>query len=128
MGSNTFLSVLTSPVCGLVLTGEPFNPRPKRQTIRWCQASILVWPAGWVLALMTLLAAPTPCSRTGFHISNISLWVPAVSTQVVVGAVTPAHEVPAAAVADGVKPGSTMIKSPGAAASIALWIDAVAGT
>ena len=29
--------------------------------------------AGWVLALMMLEAAPTPCSRTGFHMSNISL-------------------------------------------------------
>ena len=48
-------------------------------------------PAGWVSALMTLEAAPTPCSRTGFHMINSSLWVP----------------------------GSTMIRSPGAAASIA---------
>jgi len=27
-----------------------------------------------VLALITLATAPTPCSRTGFHISKISWW------------------------------------------------------
>src|SRR5438270_13715811 len=72
---------------------------------------------------MMLEAAPTPCSRTGFHIINNSLWAASVSTQAEVGAVTPAHEVPPAAGADGGKPGPTMIKSPGAAASIALWTE-----
>ena len=31
-------------------------------------------PAGKALALMTDEMAPTPCSRTGFHISSISVW------------------------------------------------------
>src|ERR1700688_3641312 len=43
---------------------------------------------------MTLEAAPTPCSRTGFHMSTSSLYAP----------------------------GLTIIKSPGCAASIAAWI------
>src|SRR5229473_1160406 len=108
------------------VVGEPLSDRPNRQTTFSRQMSSL--PAGWVFALMMLEAAPTPCRRTGFHIINNSLWAASVSTQVAVGAVTPAHEVPAAEVALGVKPGSTMIKSPGAAASIALWIEPVAGT
>jgi len=29
---------------------------------------------GWVFRVRMLEAAPTPCSRTGFHISNSSLW------------------------------------------------------
>ena len=50
--------------------GEPLTPSPNRQTTRVRQSSSL--PAGWVFALMTLEAAPTPCNRTGFHISSIS--------------------------------------------------------
>src|SRR6266481_5775681 len=41
------------------VVGEPLRPRPNRQTTRWRQAVSLVPPAGWVLALMTLEAAPT---------------------------------------------------------------------
>src|SRR5207247_11284929 len=75
-----------------------------------------------------LVAPPTPCSRTGFHMINISVWLTVVSTHVVLGAVAVAHEVPAGAVAAGVNAGSTMIISPGAAASIAAWIDCDAVT
>ncbi len=50
--------------------GVPLSARPNRQLTCARQGSSL--PAGWVLALMTLEAAPTPCSRTGFHISSIS--------------------------------------------------------
>src|SRR5438034_1340048 len=75
-----------------------------------------------------LVAPPTPCSRTGFHMINISLWLAVVSTHVVLGAVAVAHEVPAGAVAAGVNAGSTMIMSPGVAASIAAWIDCDAVT
>src|SRR5436853_2534404 len=55
------------------VVGEPLRPSPNRHVTRWRQSSSL--PAGWVFALMTLEAAPTPCSRTGFHISSISWWV-----------------------------------------------------
>src|ERR1700682_2060022 len=54
--------------------GEPSTPNPNRQTTRRRQSFNLVAPEGWVLALMTLEAAPTPCSRTGFHISTNSWW------------------------------------------------------
>src|SRR5215472_12805366 len=40
--------------------GEPSRPRPNRQLTFARQVSSL--PAGWVFALMTLEAAPTPCS------------------------------------------------------------------
>src|ERR1700686_694620 len=56
-----------------------------------------------------LLAAPTPCSRTGFHMIKISLWLAA--PVVAHGPAVVAMQV-----------GSTMIKSPGNAASIALWM------
>src|SRR6266852_3779729 len=119
VGSNWLTTALVA--FDVRLIGEPLRPRPNRQLTCSRQTSIL--PAGWVFALMMLEAAPTPCRRTGFHMINSSLCAASVSTQVAVGAVTPAHEVPAAEVALGVKPGSTMIKSPGAAASIALWIE-----
>src|SRR5438105_1776601 len=53
--------------------GDPSKPSPNRQTTCLRQSSTL--RAGWVFALMTLEAAPTPCSRTGFHISSISWWI-----------------------------------------------------
>src|ERR1700758_105092 len=52
------------------VVGEPLRPSPNKQLTLARQSSSL--PAGWVLALMTLEAAPTPCSRIGFHISNNS--------------------------------------------------------
>src|SRR5438105_11097364 len=55
------------------LIGVPLSARPKRQTTCRRHGSSLAIPAGWVPALMMLEAAPTPCSRTGFHISNSSL-------------------------------------------------------
>src|SRR6266550_4980538 len=70
--------------------GKPSSPIPNRQTTRLRQ-SFRRAPEGCVLASMMLEAAPTPCSRTGFHISNISWYLP----------------------------GGTMIRSPGLAASIA---------
>src|ERR1700739_3574552 len=66
-------------------------------------------------------AAPTPCSRTGFHIITISLCLalllvtPAV---VVDGHGTTLSVVPLLVV----QVGSTMIKSPGSAPSMALWM------
>src|SRR5882672_1503708 len=54
---------------------SPSGPSPNRQTTRWRQAFSSV-PAGCVLASMMLEAAPTPCNRTGFHISNNSWYVP----------------------------------------------------
>src|SRR3984893_17142641 len=52
------------------VAGEPLRPRPKRQLTRWRHTPSL--PAGWGFALMTLEAAPTPCSRTGFHLNTKS--------------------------------------------------------
>ncbi len=49
----------------------PFNAKPKRQLTCRRQTSIL--PEGCVFALTFTEAAPTPCSRTGFHIRSISL-------------------------------------------------------
>src|SRR6476660_7632132 len=60
-----------APQVGTQLLGEPSIPRPTRQSIR--ARHVFILPAGCVLALMMLVAAPTPCSRTGFHICNISL-------------------------------------------------------
>src|SRR6516225_8888674 len=99
--------------------GAPFSARPKRQLT--CRRQGSNFPAGWVLALMTLEAAPTPCSRTGFHMMTSS-WCVAVELVV------------ATAVVHATGPtgfeqvGSIMIRSPGAAASIALWILAEAAT
>src|SRR6202035_2110016 len=92
--------------------------RPNRQFTSRRHPSIL--PAGWVLALMMLETAPTPCSRTGFHISNSSLWAP------IVLAVTPAVEQATPLVVAVLQVGSTISRSPGVAASIAAWIDAEA--
>src|SRR6266576_5598078 len=52
--------------------GEPLVPSPNRQST--CVRHNSTLPAGCVFALMMLEAAPTPCSRTGFHISSISWW------------------------------------------------------
>src|ERR1700719_1803556 len=92
--------------------------RPNRQFTSRRHPSIL--PAGWVLALRTLDTAPTPCSRTGFHISNSSLWA-AISF-----AVTPAVEQATPLVVAVLQVGSTISRSPGAALSIAAWIEAEA--
>src|SRR6267154_1715186 len=54
------------------VVGEPSSPNPNRQTTCLRQAFIFRSPAGWVFALIRLEAAPTPCNRTGFHISKIS--------------------------------------------------------
>src|SRR5262252_10778418 len=99
---------------------RPWSVRPNRQLMRWRQESIL--PAGWVLALMMLEAAPTPCNRTGFHITSSSVCVALVLL------FTPAveHATPGVAAVEQV--GSMMIRSPGAAASIALWIEPEART
>src|SRR6267143_961364 len=106
--------------------GVPLVARPNRQST--CARHPSSLPAGGVFALMMLEAAPTPCSRTGFHISNSSWWAEGDATHVAVGAITPAHVVTAAAVALGTNVGSTMIRSPGAALSIALWIESEART
>src|SRR4029077_12471740 len=96
--------------------GEPLIPNPNRQLICRRQTSSL--PAGWVFALMMLEAAPTPCSRTGFHMINNSLWAAAECTLVAEGIV---HVVATPAVV--LQVGSIMIKSPGSAALIAAWIE-----
>src|ERR1700682_333128 len=83
---------------------------PNRQST--CARQGVNLPAGWVFALMMLEEAPTPCRRTGFHISSNSLWADG-----------DAGLPPAAATV-----GSTMMRSPGAAASIAGWIEAAATT
>src|SRR6267378_2682608 len=114
------------PQAGLHPLGVPLVASPNRQSTCTRHGSSL--PAGWVFALRMLEAAPTPCSRTGFHISNSSLWAVGDATHVVVGVVTPAQVVPAGAVALGANVGSMMIKSPGAALSIALWIESKART
>src|SRR5260370_267364 len=49
----------------------PFNASPKRQPTCLRHGSIL--PDGWVFALTVTDVAPTPCSRTGFHMTSISL-------------------------------------------------------
>ena len=121
-----FLAVATKPnqpaaQALLHVVGEPLRSRPNRQSIRWRQVSSL--PAGWAFALMRLEAAPTPCSRTGFHITNISWWAAWVWTAVLLVHAT--GLVGAAAVA---QVGSTMIRSPGLAASIAAWIEPEAAT
>src|SRR6267378_2482537 len=69
---------------------------------------------------MMVDAAPEPCSRTGFHISSSSLWVAA---EWVAPAVV--HAVGPVVVA---QVGSTIIRSPGEAASMALWIEPDAET
>src|SRR5437870_13012209 len=70
---------------------------------------------------MMLEAAPTPCRRTGFHISRSSLCDEA---EWRAPAVVHAVATPAA----GVEVGSIMIRSPGDAASIAAWTEAVGAT
>src|ERR1700704_599789 len=72
---------------------------------------------------MMLEAAPTPCSRTGFHMITISTWLELV--WVVVAVVHATGVVGAVGVA---QVGSIMSKSPGLAASIALWMLAEART
>src|SRR5258708_1734329 len=84
---------------------------------------------------MMLEAAPTPCSRTGFHINSNSWWAAllggietgelgGLGVPQEVGEVTPA----VVTVQVGGPVGSTMIRSPGLAASIALWMLPVAAT
>src|SRR6266404_4820743 len=72
---------------------------------------------------MMLEAAPTPCSRSGFHMIRISTWLELV--WVVVAVVHATGVVGAVGVA---QVGSIMSKSPGLAASIALWMLAEART
>src|SRR6266481_3895810 len=59
------------PQPGLYPSGTPVGASPNRQTARKRQ-SLSRAPEGCVFASMMLEAAPTPCSRTGFHISNNS--------------------------------------------------------
>src|SRR5579871_3018297 len=70
---------------------------------------------------MMLEAAPTPCRRTGFHMMTISLCAAAVLLT------TPAA-VQAAGPAAVLHVGSMIIKSPGAAASMAAWMESEAAT
>src|SRR6267143_2211315 len=105
------------------VVGEPSSPSPNRQSTFLRHALTLSSPAGWVFALRTLEAAPTPCSRTGFHISSISWWAAWVWTVVLL--VHAPGLVGAAAVA---QVGSMMIRTPGLAASIAAWIESDAAT
>src|SRR6266576_3105857 len=72
---------------------------------------------------MMLEAAPTPCSRSGFHMIRISTWLELV--WVVVAVVHATGVLGAVGVA---QVGSIMSKSPGLAASIALWMLAEART
>src|SRR5579864_2712607 len=101
---------------------------PNRQLTSRRQVSSL--PAGCVFALMTLEAAPTPCSRTGFHISNSSLCAALVVTAPV--GIPECGFGPVVMQATGPEApeqvGSMMIRSPGCAASIALWMEALAAT
>src|SRR5579862_9099647 len=76
---------------------------------------------------MTLEAAPTPCRRTGFHISTIS-WCAACAAACVGVVASSAALLHATCVAALVQVGSMMIKSPGLAASIAAWIEPDAAT
>src|SRR5258708_7072090 len=78
------------PFAGIEPISPPDKDKPKRQLIFRREGSRMT-RAGCVFALIVTEAAPTPCSRIGFHISNISVYVP----------------------------GETRIKSPGVAASIA---------
>src|SRR5215472_1218021 len=73
---------------------------------------------------MMLEAAPTPCSRTGFHMIKSSLWLLEVLLAPAVVQATADVTPPV----DVVQVGSTMMRSPGAAASMAAWIDADAAT
>src|SRR6266436_8961927 len=59
------------PQAGLYPSGTPEGASPNRQTTRRRQ-SLRRAPEGCVFASMMLEAAPTPCNRTGFHISNNS--------------------------------------------------------
>src|SRR5207245_9113136 len=70
---------------------------------------------------MMLEAAPTPCRRTGFHISSSSACAEA---EWMAPGVVQAVAAPAAVV----QVGSIMIMSPGLARSIAAWTDAVGPT
>src|SRR3981189_1211770 len=109
------------PQAGLHPLGVPLVASPNRQSTCTRHGSSL--PAGWVFALMMLEAAPTPCSRSGFHMIRISTWLELVWG--VVAVVTPKGVVGAVGVA---QVGSIMSKSPGWAASIALWMLAEART
>src|SRR6267142_2500434 len=62
------------PQPGSYPAGTPVGANPNRQTARRRQSFRM--PAGCVFASMMLEAAPTPCSRTGFHINNNSWWLP----------------------------------------------------
>src|SRR5258705_4056007 len=90
--------------------GVPSMDKPNRQLT--CRRHGSSLPAGCAFALMMLAAAPTPCRRTGFHISSSSWWLAATAGAVEVAGVV----------------GSTIIRSPGWAASMALWMLAVAAT
>src|SRR5450631_2593436 len=106
---------------GSHVAGEPFRSSPNRQLTFARHVSIL--PAGCGLASMMLEAAPTPCSRTGFHISNISWWADCEW-----GIATLGGAVHATGPVVVVQVGSTMIRSPGWAESIAAWIEPEAAT
>src|SRR5262249_43594597 len=95
------------------LVGAPSTPRPIKQSRRVRQSPSL--PAGCVLALMMLEAAPTPCNRTGFHIMTSSLWAAVVVPVIPAFGRSPA---PTPVVQFSVAPavlqvGSMMSKSPG---------------
>src|SRR5580700_6113695 len=77
---------------------------------------------------MTLEAAPTPCNRTGFHISNSSLCAAVVAVPPVGRPDAPVLVVHADDTAPTAQFGSMMIRSPGCALSIALWMEAFAAT
>src|SRR5215470_16444596 len=63
--------VQLDPHLGFQEPCTPSFPNPNRQTTRWRQSFSL--PAGCALASMMLEVAPTPCNRTGFHMSRSSL-------------------------------------------------------
>ena len=71
LGSYAFFG---APVAGSMVLSmtPPFSARPNRQFTFLRQGSSSK-PAGLMFALTTVETAPTPCSRTGFHISSISL-------------------------------------------------------
>ncbi|VWC32008.1 hypothetical protein BCO37747_06908 [Burkholderia contaminans] len=56
----------------------PSSDVPNRHAISLRHGSSL--PDGCVFALIVTDAAPTPCSRIGFHITSISLYVPGPTT------------------------------------------------
>src|SRR6266581_5422442 len=70
---------------------------------------------------MMLEAAPTPCRRTGFHISSSSEWADA-PERVAPAVLVPVDVLHATAAPAAVQVGSIMIKSPGLALSMAAWM------